>query len=316
MAEEERFLPSSFSSHEEELSYLELIGFSTNPLNKIAKSLQEIWDYSQEMEKKKDDLQYQIDGMVVKLDDNKLAEKLGVVGKTPRGWCAVKFKADEAVTRILDITWQVGRTGKLTPVAELEEVLLNGTKVKRATLHNFKEVKEREIRKNDYVVIRKAGDIIPEVVKVMESLREEKSDIFQPIDSCPSCQTKLTTSSTDVDLICPNQENCHDQILLRLSYFSKRNIANIVGLSEKITERFMEEYEIKDIPDLYKLPWEKIFELERFGNKSVENLKESIDNSKNIEDYKFLAGIGIEGVGPEVAKLICTKLKKKQKEDG
>jgi DNA ligase (NAD+) len=152
------------TTHEEELKILKNLGFPVNDSNLVVSSIEEVWSYSQKIKDEGLDLNYPIDGLVVKLDNNLLKDSLGVVGKTPRGWCAIKFPAKEVATRILDITWQVGRTGKVTPVAELEPIELLGTIVKRATLHNFQNVKDLELSQGDYVVIRKAGDIIPEVV--------------------------------------------------------------------------------------------------------------------------------------------------------
>ncbi len=303
----EKFESSNFASHLEELEFLRQLGFDTNNEIMTADSAEEVWERVQDLEKKRDSMKYHIDGVVVKLNDNNLAAQLGVVGKTPRGWCAVKFPAEEITTKCLDITWQVGRTGKLTPVAELEPVLLAGTVIKRATLHNYKEFLVKGLRQNDTVVIRKAGDIIPEITNVLVNLRidTETNKEFLAPQVCPACGTKLITSPTKIDLICPNQQNCSAQILGRLSYFCQRDIANIVGLSDKHIQKFISEYGIQDIPDLYKLPYSKISQLEGFGPKSVDNLKKSIDDSRKKEDYKFLAGLGIEGIGIEVAQLIC-----------
>jgi DNA ligase (NAD+) len=157
-----------FLTHQDELDFLTKNGFVINPLNKEINNLNQAWEYSQQITSQRVDLNYPIDGLVVKLNDNSLHESIGVIGKTPRGWCAIKFAPEEVATKVLGITWQVGRTGKLTPVAELEPIELQGTIVKRATLHNYKEVLEKNIEFGDLVVIRKAGDIIPEVVKIIK----------------------------------------------------------------------------------------------------------------------------------------------------
>lgn len=307
------FDPSTFESHQEELDFLADLGFPINPLNKKLNNLEDIWEYQKEIQDKREGFQYPIDGLVVKVDDNKLSKALGAVGKTPRTWCAIKFPAEEKTTLIEGVTWQVGRTGKLTPVSELQAVELAGTTVKRATLHNYKEFEESNLHLHDTLVVRKAGDIIPEVVQVLDNLREKDSKKFRAPSVCPSCQTKLIKSSTGVDLICPNTEGCPDQIKLRLSYYAQRNMANISGLSEKIIERFIEEYNVHDIYDLYDLPWDKIRKLERFGDKSATKLEEAINNSRTQPDYKFLAALGIDGVGEEVAKLILKKAYEKGK---
>lgn len=305
----------NFKTHEDELEFLESLGFPINPYNFKAKNLEEVWKQGEKIEKIKDKAPYPIDGLVVKVNDNNISEKAGAVGKTLRTFCAIKFKAEEATTKIIEVKWQVGRTGKLTPVAELEPVNLAGTVVKRATLHNYKEVQDMDLKIGDMVVVWKAGDIIPEVVKVLVNLRKENAENINVIEHCPSCGTRLKMTSTGVDLMCPNYATCHDQVVNRLSYYTSRNIANIEGLSAKNIEKFTKELAITDIPDLYNLPYEKIFELEGFGRKSVENLQKSVENSKRIDDYKFLAGLGIEGVGIEVAKLICQKIKDKEQSE-
>jgi DNA ligase (NAD+) len=157
-----------FLTHQDELNFLTKMGFAINPLNQPVTDILQAWSFAAEIENQRGDLNYPIDGVVLKLNDNALQQNLGVIGKTPRGWCAIKFSPEEVVTKILGITWQVGRTGKVTPVAELEPIELQGTTVKRATLHNYKEVLEKNLELGDMVVIRKAGDIIPEVVKVIK----------------------------------------------------------------------------------------------------------------------------------------------------
>ena len=157
-----------FQTHQDELDFLTKMGFVINPLNKPVSDISQAWQFTGQIEKQRDSLNYPIDGVVLKLNDNTLQQNLGVIGKTPRGWCAIKFAPEEVVTKVLGIIWQVGRTGKLTPVADLEPIELQGTIVKRATLHNYKEVLEKNLEFGDMVVIRKAGDIIPEVVKVIK----------------------------------------------------------------------------------------------------------------------------------------------------
>jgi DNA ligase (NAD+) len=298
----------TFATHQQELDFLESMGFPINPYNQQAESINEAWEISQKLATEKDGLNYPIDGLVIKLNDNNLVEKLGVVGKTPRAWCAIKFKAQEVTTKILGVSWNVGRTGKITPVADLEPVELAGTTVKRATLHNYKDFLEKNLHPGDTLVIRKAGEIIPEVVQVLHNLQTESATFAAP-QKCPCCGTDLVFSNTGVDLICKNAD-CPDQVVFRLSYFTQRNIGNITGLSEKLLEKFIQKFGVRDIPDLYDLPFDQIQELEGFGQKSVENLAKSVENAKTIPDYKFLAGLGLDGIGPEVAKLICEKVAK------
>lgn len=310
----EKFDTGNFATHTEELEFLVQLGFGTNKEIIGADSIEEVWQKSEEFCTQANSLSYHIDGMVVKLNDNRLASNLGVVGKTPRAWCAVKFAPQEVTTQLTGITWQVGRTGKITPVAELKPVLLAGTTVKRATLHNYKEFVEKDLIINDTVVIRKAGEIIPEIVQVLSNLRPQdtKNLKFEAPTQCPVCHTNLALSTTGVDLVCPNDLHCEAQILGRLSYFTQRNIGNIVGLSEKQIEKFVEAFGVQDIPDLFKLPYEKIAVMEGFGNKSAQNIQTSVQKAQNIQDYKFLAGLCIEGIGLEVAKLITNEIAKKQ----
>jgi DNA ligase (NAD+) len=295
-----------FATHQEELEYLQKLGFPTNPLNKKVANLDQAWKYATEIEQQKETLAYPVDGLVIKVNDNQILEKTGVVGKTNRAWSAIKFKADEVTTKLLGVTWQVGRTGKVTPVAELEAVQLAGTTVKRATLHNFQEFVNLDLHDGDFLVIRKAGEIIPEVVQKV--LSQEKNQKFVPPFQCPICDSGLHKSNTEIDLICNNQSSCPAQVIGRLSYFSQRNIANIKGLSEKQLAKFYHEFGVSDVADLYDLPFDKILELEGYQQKSVDNLQSSIQEARQIPAHKFLAGLSIEGVGPEVAKLIVNEV--------
>jgi DNA ligase (NAD+) len=297
----------TFEFHDQELDFLKKQGFQVNPLNTEQHSIADVWLESKKIHLQKDSLNYPIDGLVVKLNNNTLVEELGVVGKTHRAWSAIKFPADEVTTKITAITWQVGRTGRVTPVAELEAVQLGGTTVQRATLHNAKEVEEKDLHQDDTVIIRKAGEIIPEVVQVLVNIRSKKAQTFPLPIACPSCQTALVRTETDIDLWCSNTYGCNAQIAGRLTYFCQRNIGNISGLSDKIIQKLIADFQIKDIPDLYNLPWAEIEQMEGFGKKSVEKLQLAIEKSKTIEDYKLLAGFAIPGIGPEVAKLILTK---------
>ena len=306
------FEPSTFATHEEELTYLAEQGFGVNPLNKKTDSLEEIWVYQQEMQGLREKVAYPIDGLVVKLNDNQLATALGAVGKTPRGWCAIKFPAEEKPTKLLGVTWQVGRTGRVTPVADLEPVQLAGSTVARATVHNYKEFQESGYHCGDTLVVRKAGDIIPEVVRLLENLRPEAAEKLAAPASCPSCGESLSLSETEVDLLCLNTEKCPEQVKSRLSYFASRKMANIAGLSEKIIEKFIREFGVHDIYDLYRLDWDKVAQLEGFGEKSARKLQAAVEKSRSITDVRFLASLGIEGVGEEVAKLILEHLYEKE----
>ena len=308
------FEPSTFATHEEELAYLQEQGFSVNPLNKKTDSLEEIWAYQAEMQKLREQVAYPIDGLVVKLNDNRVASALGAVGKTPRAWCAVKFPAEEKPTKLLGVTWQVGRTGRVTPVTDLEPVNLAGSTVARATIHNYKEFQESAFCRGDTLIVRKAGDIIPEVVGLLENLRPEGAEKLTAPTHCPSCRQELVLSETAVDLLCLNATECREQIKLRLAYFASRKMANINGLSEKIIERFIVEFGVHDIYDLYRLDWERVAALEGFGEKSAEKLRLAIEKSRTLPDSRFLASLGIDGVGEEVAKLILSHIYENQED--
>jgi DNA ligase (NAD+) len=293
------------SKHTQELETLQKLGFAVNPFNSTCNSLEEIWLAYEDLDTKRDGLNYPIDGLVAKLNDNDIVNQLGVIGKTPRGWSAMKFKAQEVTTQILSLDFQVGRTGKITPVANLKAVELQGTTVKRATLHNVQEIKDSCLHVGDTVIIRKAGDIIPEIVSVLTNLRNKDAKEFLIPSICPCCRSVLIESKTAIDLCCPNKNGCKDQVKSRLSYFTTRGLANIDGLSEKTIEKFIEVFGISTIDDLYKLDYKAISQIEGFGHKSSEKLETSINKAKNLLDYKFLAGLGIEGIGIESAKEIC-----------
>lgn len=325
--------------HSEEIEILKQLGFKTVDQSFIESDLDQVWQKGSHLIKGKADLEYPVDGLVIKLNDNLLVQKLGVVGKTFRGWSALKSHQKEVSTRLLGVTWQVGRTGKLTPVAELEPVELDGTTVRRATLHNYKEFVDSGLLQGDWLIVRKAGDIIPEVVDVLKNLRvaktpnsEIKTKIKQPdlamnhesnkvISSpkinhfeygikleapmyCPYCSSKLEKTKTEVDLFCPNTYDCKEQVILRISYFASRNQADIDGLSRKIIEKFVDLYGVKDFVDLYDLPWNEIIQLEGFGMKSVNKLRAAIDKTRRLKPDKLLAALGIDGIGPEIASLI------------
>jgi DNA ligase (NAD+) len=292
--------------HDQELEELKKLGFAVNPLNQVCDNLDDVWKVYNELDKNRESLNYPIDGLVVKLNDNVLVEKLGVIGKTPRAWSAIKFAPDEVTTRIISLDFQIGRSGKLTPVANLEPVLLQGSIVKRATLHNIKETVDYNLHELDTVIIRKAGDIIPEILSVLPNFRVLNSQLFEIPRICPSCSSKLAFSKTNVDLFCLNSEKCLEQIKQKLAYYSSRGIANIDGLSDKTLEKLILEFGISDIADLYMLDFKAIEKLEGFGTKSAESLFKSIEKASHIEDYKLIAGLGMDGIGISGAKLIAS----------
>ena len=298
----------NIQTHGDELEFLKSQGFAVNPFNKYANDLEEVWRLRKNLEKEREKLHYGIDGMVVKINHIGVAQAAGVVGKTPRAHCAIKFAAQEATSKLTNLVWQVGRTGKVTPVAEFEPTEVAGTTVRRATLHNYKEFNELNPHSGDTIVIRKAGDIIPEVVSLLSNLRPKRAEMYEAPVNCPECSTSLTISKSGVDLECPNSKLCPAQVLGRLSYFTQRSVANINGLSQKQIQKFIQLYNVRDLYDLYNLPYAEIKQLEGFGERSASNLKSAIDKASLIPDKHFLAGLSIEGVGKEVAALIIEKI--------
>jgi DNA ligase (NAD+) len=298
----------TIKKHSQTLRLLKELGFATNPYNHVARNIDDVWEIFENLNIQRDLLKYQIDGLVIKSNDYNLTEKAGIVGKTQRARAAMKFGATETTSKLKNVTWQVGRTGKLTPVAEFDPVFLSGSTVSRATFHNYKEIIENNLCYEDTLTLRKAGDIIPEVVTVLTNLRSDNPKQIQIPNNCPSCDTKLEISSTGVDLFCPNIDTCKSQIIGRLSYYTQRANANVTGLSEKNIQNFVENYGVLEFVDLYELPFDKIVNQDRYGEKSVENLKKSLEKSKKIDDYRLLSGFCIEGVGPEISKLILKQM--------
>lgn len=292
--------------HKLELQDLKKLGFVTNNLNKYFNNLKDLYKYSEEINRDRQELNYPIDGLVVKLSNNEQTELLGVVGKTPRTWSAIKFAPNVVSAICTDVIWQIGRTGKVTPVITFEPVQLSGSIVERATLHNFAEFVTKSPSIGDILLIRKAGDIIPEVVNITK-INDNHTSLMHP-SLCPSCNHELLKSDTGIDLLCTNSRKCKDQIVLSLSYFCTRNIANISGLSAKTIEKLVNDFGVTDIADLLTFDCNRLRGFEGFGEKSINNLKINLDKAGTIIDYKFIAGLGIDGVGQEGAKLIAKKL--------
>jgi DNA ligase (NAD+) len=291
--------------HSEEIEHLITLGFTTNPLNKLFNNIEEAFNYSSTISLERNSLNYPIDGSVIKLNNNYEVNNLGVIGKTNRAWCAFKFEPQEVTTKVVDVTFQVGRTGKITPVAELNDVLIQGTVVRRATLHNIKELINYDLHIQDTVVVRKAGDIIPEIVSILPNLRLFGAKKIIPPKNCPSCSSTLEISDTLVDLVCMNRYECKEQINLRLSYYASKQIANITGLSDKTLKKLSLIFSLKKFSDLYDMNYQTISQLDNFGQKSADKLSVSIAKSSSIDDYRILAGLSIDGIGIENAKLIA-----------
>ena len=292
--------------HFKNLEILKQLRFPVNSYAKKVKSIVEVKKYCERIDELRDNLPYEIDGVVVKVNNIHEQDILGSVAKSPRWAIAYKFKAKEKVTRIVSITLQVGRTGTITPVAELEPVFLAGSTISRATLHNFDELERKDIREKDYVKIEKGGDVIPKVTEVIPEKREKGSRKFPVPEKCPVCSTKLVQSEEEVYIYCPNYF-CPAQVQGRIEHFVHRDAMDVEGLGGSIIAVFLENGLIKDFSDIYELKNKRkeIISLERFGEKSVDNILLAIEKSKEKPFEKVLFALGIKQVGERTAKLLA-----------
>ncbi len=286
--------------HEEEHQLIQKLGLPTNKNNEFCPDLDHLFGLWDKWEKLRPKLPYQIDGMVVNISDENLFQELGVVGKSPRGAIAYKWPAEEVTTVVLDIQVQVGRTGALTPVAILKPTEVAGSTVSRATLHNADEIAKKDIRIGDTVVIRKAGDVIPEVIKPIKELRTGEEKIFKIPEKCPICGGPVIRLSDEVAYRCSNRK-CFAVEFQALRHFVSKAAFDIDGLGPKIIEKLMNEGLIKNSADIFDLKLGDIEPLERFAEKSAQNLIESIQNAKKIDLARFIYALGIRNVGIETA---------------
>ena len=294
--------PSTRDSQEKVLTHLEQLGFVVNPKRILAENIEEIWDFIQEVGQKRDNLPYDIDGVVIKVNDLASQEELGFTVKAPKWAVAYKFPAEEKEAKLLSVDWTVGRTGVVTPTANLTPVQLAGTTVSRATLHNVDYIAEKDIRKDDTVIVYKAGDIIPAVLRVVESKRisEEKLDIPT---NCPSCDSDLLHFEDEVALRCINPR-CPAQIMEGLIHFASRDAMNITGLGPSIVEKLFAANLVKDVADIYRLQEEDFLLLEGVKEKSASKLYQAIQASKENSAEKLLFGLGIRHVGSKASQLL------------
>lgn len=297
-------------SHSEAFEMLERLGLKTTKIAEVLSSVEEIDKRIEYWKDAREKLDYETDGMVLKVNEIEYWSILGNTTKSPRWAIAYKFPAKQVSTKLLDITWQVGRTGKVTPVAELEEVEVSGSKVKRASLHNFDEIVRKDIKIGDKVFIEKAAEIIPQVVKPIKELRTGEEKEVEAPKNCPICGSNLEKEKGLVDLRCIN-ESCPAKIQGKFEYFVSRDGMNIMGLGQKIVERFLELGYLNDITDIYNLSQykEEIEKLEKMGKKSVENLLNSIEESKKRDYSKVLYSLGIPEVGKFLANLLAEESK-------
>ncbi len=295
-------------THYEALMFMKDLGFKVNPNNKIVNNIEELLDYIKDKQEKRDNLPYDIDGIVIKLNNLSEQRIMGFTAKYPKWATAYKFPAKEVYTKLEDIIFTVGRTGQITPNAVLSPVLVQGSTIRRATLHNEDYVKEKDLKIGDIVSIRKAGDVIPEVVMPIIDRRDGTEKEFHMIDKCPICGTELVKKEGQVDYFCLNPL-CEKRNIEALIHFVDRHAMNITGLGERIIEDFYNMGFIKNITDIYHLKShaEDLIELEGFGNKSVNNLLEAIEESKKNSLEKLIFALGIEQVGEKTAKVLARR---------
>ena len=294
--------PSTRDSQEKVLKHLEQLGFVVNQRRLLAHSMDEVWAFIQEIGRERDQLPYDIDGVVIKVNDLAGQEQLGFTVKAPKWAVAYKFPAEEKEAKLLSVDWTVGRTGVVTPTANLTPVQLAGTTVSRATLHNIDYIAEKDIRKDDTVIVYKAGDIIPAVLRVVESKRvsEERLDIPT---NCPSCDSKLLHFEDEVALRCINPR-CPAQIKEGLTHFASRDAMNISGLGPSIVEKLFAADLVKDVADIYRLTVEDLLLLDGIKEKSAQKLYQAIQASKENSAEKLLFGLGIRHVGSKASQLL------------
>ena len=294
--------PSTRDSQEKVLKHLEQLGFVVNPKRILAENIDEIWNFIQEVGQERDNLPYDIDGVVIKVNDLAGQEELGFTVKAPKWAVAYKFPAEEKEAQLLSVDWTVGRTGVVTPTANLTPVQLAGTTVSRATLHNVDYIAEKDIRKDDTVIVYKAGDIIPAVLRVVESKRisEEKLDIPT---NCPSCDSDLLHFEDEVALRCINPR-CPAQIMEGLIHFASRDAMNITGLGPSVVEKLFAANLVKDVADIYRLKEDDFLLLEGVKEKSAAKLYQAIQASKENSAEKLLFGLGIRHVGSKASQLL------------
>jgi DNA ligase (NAD+) len=299
-------LEEDFNTQSENLSLLKQLGFNVNPEVKLCSSISEVLEACRILEEKRDKLDYEIDGAVIKVNSIRHQRILGSIAKSPRWAAAYKFKAKQAVTTVQSITWNVGRTGTVTPVANFEPVLLAGSTISRATLHNYDEIKRKDIREKDRVVIEKGGDVIPKVVAVLKDERIKKLNETSPPENCPVCNTRLFKPENEVALYCENTE-CPAQVKGRIEHFASRGAMDIEGLGTALIELFVEMGFLNTYADIYTLDAKRdeLVKIERLGNKSVDNLLTGIDKSRSQPFHKLLFALGIRYVGSGAAKKLA-----------
>ena len=295
-----------FKTEEEMLDFLKKENFNIHPYHKLVKTYDEIIAELEKISEERKDLDILTDGVVIKINDIRTQEALGYTNKFPRWSIAFKFEAEEYTTTLLDVVWNVGRTGKVTPSAMLEPVDFSGVTVSRATLNNYDDIERKRVKIGSKVFIRRSNDVIPEILGVVDENQPGTVKIEKP-SHCPYCNTELIEGN--VHIICPNSISCTPQLLARMEHYASRNAMDIEGLSEKTIAQLMEELNIDDIYEIYDLNYDDLIKLDRFGPKKTQNLLDSIQESKKRDLNRFIYAIGIPNVGERTARDLANKFK-------
>ena len=298
---------NNLKKHSLNLNWLITQGFKiSNPL-KIISNIDEFREFSQKLEKNRNNFPFEIDGIVIKVDNFDYHAKIGAVARNPKWATSYKFPAIEKKTKLNNITYQVGRTGVVTPIAILEPVKISGVTISRCTLHNFKELEKKDIRINDYVFVRRAGDVIPEITTPIIEDDSKRSNKFIPPTNCPSCKEELVTEN--VFLVCPNKYSCPDQVSGSIIHFCSKDALNIEGLGDETILLLIKKDLIKSAYDIFRLKYEDLINLPKMGDKSVKKLLASIDSSKSCELARFIYALGIKNVGKNISNILANKCK-------
>lgn len=295
-----------FQSEEEMLDFLKKQNFLVHPYHKHVKTYEEIIKELEKIEQERKNLDILTDGVVIKINDKLTQEVLGFTNKFPRWSIAYKFKAEEYTTKLLDVVWNVGRTGKVTPSAILEPVDFDGVTVSRATLNNYDDILRKKVKIGSTIFIRRSNDVIPEILGVVDQDEEYTKEIEKP-SHCPYCGSELIEGN--VHIVCPNSISCAPQLLARMEHFASRNAMDIEGLSEKTIGQLMEDLDIKDIYEIYDLTYDDLIKLDRFADKKANNLIRAIEESKDVDLNRFIYAIGIPNVGERTARDLANKFK-------
>jgi DNA ligase (NAD+) len=294
-----------FDRHSKTLDALDAAGFKVNQNRKLVHSMEEVWEFIKQWEGKRESLAYEIDGIVVKVDRVSLQQELGFTGKSPRWAIAYKYAARAGITKLEDIRVQVGRTGKLTPVAMLTPVLIGGTTVRNASLHNMDEIGRLGVKIGDWVQVERGGDVIPKVAKVIEDKEHPRGQKnFQMPETCPVCGTKVLRTEGEVDYRCVNA-NCPAKLRETILHFASRGVMNIDGMGEALVNQVTERGLVRNVADIYKLTKADLLSLERMGDKSAQNILNEIDGSKKLPLERIIYGLGIRFVGERIAQFLA-----------